>query len=158
MDSPFRILKIQYQNWIQRPQKPKYHQFYQGSNIFDNFGPRYWIRFFEFWKSNIRFGFNDPRNLSIISFIKIRTFLIILVRHIGCAILNFEILTPYVFGFSDPKNSTIDNFIKVRTYLMIHVRHIGSAILNFENPTLDLDSETPKTFFYLSTIKSDYIK
>ena len=79
-----------YQKWIQRTQKSNYHQFYQDPNIFGNFGPPFWIRPCEFWKSNKKIGFSDSKNPTVTTFIKVRKFLITFVRHIGSVILNFE--------------------------------------------------------------------
>ena len=82
----------------------RYEQSDQVLNIFDNIGPPYWIRHFEFWQSNFRFGFNDPTNLSITNFIQIWPFQMFQVRHIRSAILKFENST---FDLDSPTPKTV---------------------------------------------------
>ena len=64
LDPLLWILIIQRQICIQRPQKPKYHQFYLDPTILNIWGPPYWIRLFELWKCNFRFGFSEPKTFT----------------------------------------------------------------------------------------------
>ena len=87
----FFVTILTFSLYVHKLQKPKYEQSDEVLNIFDNIGPPYWIRYFKFWQSNVRFGFNDPRYLIITDFIQIQTFSIFQVRHIRTTILNFGI-------------------------------------------------------------------
>ena len=50
----------------------------------------YWIRHFEFRKSDVKFVISDLKNLGVLSYMKIVGFPKYYVRHIGSAILNSE--------------------------------------------------------------------
>ena len=54
---------VTYIRLVNKLQKPKYEQSDQVLHIFDNIGQPYWIRHFEFWQSNFRFGFSDLKNI-----------------------------------------------------------------------------------------------
>jgi len=60
------------------------------STICSNSGPPYWICHFQFGKSDIRFGFRNPKNNT--HFYWNPKLFWILIRHIGFTILNFVIL------------------------------------------------------------------
>ena len=52
--------------------------------------PPYWVRYFEFRKSDVKFVISDLKNLGVQSYVKIFGFPKYYVRHIGSAILNSE--------------------------------------------------------------------
>ena len=53
--------ELNLQGWIQRPQKPPSKLLDKYGN-FQNILPPNWIRHFEFFKSDIKFRFSDPKN------------------------------------------------------------------------------------------------
>ena len=86
--SAILIPKIQCQIRKQRPQKPWSTTFHENLWLSKILCPPYWVRHFEFRKSDVKFVISDPKNPRVQSYANIVEFPKFHVHHIGSAILN----------------------------------------------------------------------
>ena len=83
LDPPFWKMGIRCQIRNHRPQKPWSTKFHENRSIYKILCPPYWVRHFEFRKSDVKFIISDPKSFRVQSFAEIVWFPKLHVRHIG---------------------------------------------------------------------------
>ena len=83
LDLPFRKMEIRCQIRDQRPQKPWSTKFHENRWVSKILCPPYWVRHFEFRKSDVKFIVSDPKSFRVQSFAEIVWFPKLHGRHIG---------------------------------------------------------------------------
>ena len=90
LDPLYGILKIQFKIRNRRRQKPLSTKFHENRSVPKILCLPYWVRYFEFRNSHVKFVISDLKNLGVQSSTKIVGFPKYYVRHIGSAILDSE--------------------------------------------------------------------
>ena len=82
LDPPFRKIEFRGPMRNQRPQKPSSTKFHENHWVSKILCPPYWVRHFEFWKSDFKFIISTPKSFWVQSFAKIMWLTKLHVRHI----------------------------------------------------------------------------
>ena len=83
LDPPFWKMEIRCQICNQRLQQPRRKKFHESRWVSKILCPPYWVRHFEFRKTDVKFIISDPKSFWVQSFAKIVWFPKLHVRHIG---------------------------------------------------------------------------